>query len=589
MANPPDTGVIRPFLNPLLLKRRTGRRTAFLSTLCEEIEAIIASDPRNGPPQVSTTVVSGELRLRTIEYVEVRYPAWAPEGWRLDVSHQLVVIATRKDHAAICASQSNLLAKPETIKCASLIERAIVERAFVGQRASAMWLSGIHEKTDSKPMAKTLMGSALEYALDPLGDQSFLYSAMRSTVGLQLDGAKDASIGVSPANSRIWVSRPPNWNAFARRLEMVLEHLESPPAANDLFSLLANRVDHLGDVADAYEVGFVPPELFYEMFDGGGIEEIESWALETAFTVIATNAANVDVTVMRKGIDYGDVALRPSISEGRVTIEADWTVRRGGTADERSECIKHLTNGRWIKIRYASGHTISHGECFTTATRDQVFDWTFVDLSRYTVTKEKPTVPAGQTLASQIGSKVAGAVDQSLFGYVFDEMSGSGWLASDDGAMEIADFIHIADDDAVTLFHIKAAGSTAPDRQVSASKYEVVVGQAIKNLRHLDRIKLATALRRNQDNQIGDAVWLAGVRQPDRIGLISRAEQLRPGHPMKVVILQPQLTEAERDACNGGAAARDRQLRMKQLHTLMLGARLSAGAVGATLEAWAAK
>lgn len=590
MAISPDTSVIRPFLAPLLLKRRSGSKAAFLATLCKEIEVMIARDGRNGPVESSSAITAGGLRMRTLEYVEVKDPAWAPGTWRFDVSHHLVVIATKDDLAAVCASQSSLLDKPARITCAALHDRAIVERAFVGQSASAMWLSGIHEKTDSKPMAKTLMGSALEYALDPLGDQSFLYSAMRSTVGLQLDGTKDASIGASPGNSRIWVSRPPNWDEFAKRLEMVLDQLASPPPANNRFGALATSLDRLDGVHTAYEVGFVPPELFSDTTNASRLPDIESWALETDLTITNTHTANADVavSVVRRGVDLGDVALRPSIVEGRVVLDAHWATERGGTEAERQECIEHLSNGNWTKIRYESGHTISHGGCYTTATRDQLFDWQFRDLSAYVVTKEKPAVPAGQTLASMIGSKAPGPVDDSLFGYVFDTMSGSGWLASDDGAMEIADFIHIADDDEVTLFHVKAAGSRTANRQTSASKYEVVVGQAVKNLRHLDRTKLAPALRRNQANQIGTAVWRAGVRQRNRAGFIRRAERLPPGHGMKVVILQPQLTQLEHDACNAGRTTRDRQLRMKQLHTLMLAARLSAGAVGASLVGWAA-
>jgi hypothetical protein len=119
--------------------------------------------------------------------------------------------------------------------------------------------------------------------------------------------------------------------------------------------------------------------------------------------------------------------------------------------------------------------------------------------------------------------------DDSLFGAEFSQLSGSGWLASDDGSMEIAGFIHFADNDLVTLVHVegaklsKAAKLNDPARQVSASKYEIVVGQAVKNLRHLDRTSLAEELTRNQGNKIESAVWQAGARQVDRNGLIARA------------------------------------------------------------------
>lgn len=548
---------------------------------------MLATDQRNGPTQVSSAISVGGLSIRTIEYVEVRSPAWAPDSWRMDVQHHLVVVATKGDTAAVCASQPGLLDKISKVGCASLFDRSVLEAAFVGRKASVIWMSGIHAKTDSKPMAKTLMGSALEYAIDPLGDQSFFYSAMRSRVDVQLDGTKDASIGTSPSGSRIWVSRPPDWQRFATRLEIILDRVGRPPLRSGRFDMLATSLHDLKDVKNAYEVGFVPPELFSDL-DALGAEEIESWAFETDFEVIWKYGADVVIKVARKGVDFGDVSLSPSISGERVIVSAAWTNVRGGTAHERTKCLDYLREGKWTKIRYESGHTIEHGGCFSSALRDQLFDWRFMNLTGYDVAKEKPAVPTGQTLASIIGSKTPGSIDDSLFGYVFDQMSAEGWLASDDGSMEIADFIHIADNNQVTLFHVKAAGSTQADRQTSASKYEVVVGQAIKNLRHLDRTKLATALTRNQGNQIGSAVWHAGVWQKGRAGLIRRASLLPPGYPRKVVILQPQLTRKEHDDCNAGETTRDRQLRMKQLHTLMLAARLSAGAVGASLEGWAA-
>ncbi|MBB4087109.1 hypothetical protein [Sphingomonas carotinifaciens] len=589
MATPPNTAILRPFLAPLLLRRRaTTRADRFLSTLCAEIDGILGSDVANGPRETSAAHSYGGLRVRTIGYVEVRAPAWAPESLLMNVQHHLIVVATKGDLAGVCASRSGLLGGIARVGCAALVERSVIEAAFVGSRASVIWMNGIHEDTDSKPSAKTLMGTALEYALDPLGDQTFHYSAMRSTVPLKLDGTEDASIGAFPGNSRVWTSRPKDWGQFAARLEMLIDRVAAPPAPSGRFGMLARSLDDLGGVDDAYEVGFVPSELFGASLDRDEIRSMESWALATDLEIVATDRAALTARVVHQGTDLGDVRIEPSMSEGRIAIEAEWIDVRYGTDDDRDVCLDHLRDVDWTKIRYGSGHTLSHGGCYTSAYRDQRFDWRFVDLTGYDVACEKPAVAAGQTLAGRIGSKVAGAVDNSLFGYVFDEFGGSGWLASDDGSMEIADFIHIADDDLVTLFHVKAAGSDRAGREVSASKFEVVVGQAVKNLRHLDRTTLADALGRNHDNLIGSAVWLAGSPQADRTGMIRRARDLPPGYARRVVILQPQLTRTEYNACNDRTAGATRILKMKQLHTLMLGARLSAGAVGASLEGWGA-
>ena len=147
--------------------------------------------------------------------------------------------------------------------------------------------------------------------------------------------------------------------------------------------------------------------------------------------------------------------------------------------------------------------------------------------------------------------------------------------------------MHITDDDVVTLIHAKASNTAARDRQVSVSNYEVVVGQAIKNLRHLERITLADALQKGQRKQIAGAVWHDALRQRDRRGIIARAKAITGAYRRHLIVLQPQLTRAERDACASGRATAGRIMRMKQLDTLMLGAQLSAAAVGATFVGWA--
>jgi hypothetical protein len=152
--------------------------------------------------------------------------------------------------------------------------------------------------------------------------------------------------------------------------------------------------------------------------------------------------------------------------------------------------------------------------------------------------------------------------------------------------MEFADFVHInPDENCVTLIHVKGSNNDKADREVSVSSYEVVVGQAIKNIQHLDRMTLADVLRKGAHKRIAGAVWHNGEKQADRAGIIAIAEMLRADYKRIVVVLPPQLTEAEKEACVSDVptATRARIMRMKQLDTLMLAAELSARAVGATL------
>ena len=58
----------------------------------------------------------------------------------------------------------------------------------------------------------------LQYALDPLGDQSFFFTAARCK--LSKDGN---SVGVSPRKSSLWVGISKNWEDFIKSTEHFLD------------------------------------------------------------------------------------------------------------------------------------------------------------------------------------------------------------------------------------------------------------------------------------------------------------------------------------------------------------------------------
>ena len=225
MPRLPDAAVLKPYLAPLLVQRAGNIPVQmFLRRLRAETEGLIASTTAitRTVSGVSSIEYTAGLQVQTIEYVEESRPAWAPAGALIDRNHQLIVIAVKGDLAALCASDSSFRRKlGQALTVARPIARVTVEQAFVGDRASVLWLNGVHTPTDTRPNAKTLMGTALEYALDPLGDQSFYYAAVRSRVSLVSGGTAKSSVlvGASPGSGRIWVNRPESWPVFLVDLE----------------------------------------------------------------------------------------------------------------------------------------------------------------------------------------------------------------------------------------------------------------------------------------------------------------------------------------------------------------------------------
>jgi hypothetical protein len=572
----------------------TAANARLLTALEAEMVALIGAPGPRTLLRTSPTLVNGALRTVTFEYEHRSGPAWAPPGTYTDLVHHLLVVSVKGRLAAICASEAALRSRIDRILAAARpIPRIEIENGFVGDRAKALWLNGIHASSDAKPDAKTLMGRALELAIDPLGDQTYAFKAVRSRVPLALSGGATAVIGASPDEGRLWLNRPASWAAFLADTETVLDAAAAAAAAPPTvrFPALAQGVTSLAAVTDAYAVAVAPPELMAEDVDPLIKQLAARWAYGSDFQVIPGAGPDLTATVTFEGVVLGDLSVTLVMVADRVAFGLAWINQPAAGAAGRAAFDAMTEAHDWLKIYYGSGHTIADGRCFSSAYTDQSFpDWEFKNLAGYLITKEKPDVLPGLNLGLSIGApKAGGGPDNSLFGYCHDVFN-TGWLASDDGSMELADFVHIDDVlDVVTLIHAKAAGRTDLTREVSASKYEIVTGQAIKNLRHLGRHTLADALHAGRTHVIADAVWHNGVRQPDRTGLIARIRALSDSYEKKVVILQPQLTATEWIACETGGATPQRIVKMKQLNTLLLAARQSVNAVGADLEVWGAK
>lgn len=585
------TAALKPFLAPLLLRRETGPRDgALLTAVVREVEAEILSTPMitRSAPDRSPTTRSGGLRLVRVEYSEESRPSWTSGPLRTDLSHHLVVVAVKGSYVAICASDSGLRAKLGLrLTAATPVGRSEIENAFVGDRAATLWLAGVHTPTDVKPSSKVLMGSALENALDPLGDQTYGYTAVRSSVPVPgRNGAARSMVGAAPMSGRIWIDRAESWADFTTRIEVVIDRLAGAPPARPRFDALARPIADLTPVSDAYALSLLSPLLFA---DGQATPQqlamATKWADEAEFVVRPGAGAAFDADVSVAGVDLGTLSLAPVMRNETVELTSTWSRVGPGAQADRDECDLHIADRQWPKVHYESGHAIALGRCFESGHQSRRFDWSFQDLTGWTVTQEKPTALAVGGLAAA----VAAGGGTSLFGYVIARYAAAGHLACDDGSMEMADFVHIADNDLVTLIHIKGSKTAAAGRQVSVANYEVVVGQAVKNLRNLERRTLEEMLRGGAHHAMAAVNWHNGILVPNRNAVIARAARLPADYPRRVVVLQPQLTEREEAASRAAGAARGRQIRMKQLDTLMLAARLSCAAVGAEFRGWAAR
>lgn len=588
---------LRPFLAPVLLEAATADRDGkLLRKVMIQAEEQSKSSATTIRKSIHSTAVIEEsgLRVQAHIYSESRPPSWLDAPSLIDLSHQIIVVAVRGKNIAICASDAAMRDRlVRKIKFARKMQRGVIAK-FVGEEARAIWLNGVHTPSAAKPDTKAMTGTTLEYALDPIGDQTYYYSAARTApkvAGFLDANSRQMMIGAAPAAARIWVGRSEDISAFAAQVALIFDHVEHGKAAPDPFSSLAQSVSNATGIRDAYGIAIVPEELLSE-------DEVSSdqrtrardWAYDTTYEVVAGVGLNFTVRPVYRGEPLGLADMHVALVDGVATLDCVWQHQESGKEELCGECETFMCDANTVKIYYETGHAIAQGRCYSGGFTDQPFSWTFASFAGYEVNREKPDVPKGSKLADHIGQPK----DTSLFGYVchrmFLDKAGvpSGWLASDDGSMELADFIHVdPTEHIVTLVHIKASGKSEASRQAAPAEYEVVASQAVKNLRHLDRRKLHEELKRGKGKKIGAAVWHNGVKQKDRDQFLEVVAKLPASTRKVLMIIQPRLTRTEYEFSMGAKAAAGRSMRVKQMNTLMLAARASALACGAEFQALA--
>ncbi len=579
---------VQPFLSAVLLDASQSDRPLATALIRESALAICAANKTKARLVLDGPSIDkcGVFYVGTIFYSEECSPAWDLTNNYKDVAHNFAWVVVRGKRAALLASDAAMReAILEHISSANVIDRDAAFEAFVGNHARTVWLSGTHSRTDVKADSKMLMGSALEEALDPLGDHSYHLSALRSQPQITNFGSQ--TIGVALASGRIWSVRPKSLTQLLTNIGALFDRLESPPTTRTKrFDFLSQPVKTLTAVQQAYDVAILPEVLLDPANTGvtTAATQAQEWAYETHYIVTPGSGSDFSVEVAFHGTNLGSLQIKPVIqgSQQRVILNnGGWSPADPSLSVLRGECERYLLDATQVKIHYDSGHTIADGLCFRGGFTDQIVTWNWQNFTGYDVDKEKPV--ANPSLAAAIGS----TTDQSLFGFVVKSLYTQGWLTCDDGAGEVGDFVHLdPTQNKVTLIHVKASSNRNPNREISVADFDVVVAQGIRNIRHLDQAHLIAALTYSAHHQIAAATWHNGGRST-RADFIAAIQALGASFSRELVILQPRLTNAEYQACVNGTATRARQQRFQQLNTLILSARLAAIGVGATFTAFA--
>ncbi|WP_422034417.1 hypothetical protein [Reyranella sp.] len=515
--------------------------------------------------------------LRAMWYKRQIAPAWTKDGTIKDVQHHLVLALRRHDHLALHVTDSKLkgpirtallaqVSKKVPLSWLSPVPRATMSAAFLQNgQAKTLWLSGIHRRSATKADAKILAGQDLDYSLDPFDDQSFYWSAARSR-----STSLDLTVGVSPRASRVWLRKAHSIVEFATDTGQLIDAVRgAKKTPNEPFRFLASPLESLDptNVVDAYDVSILPPDMLDDSeVDAATTNAEAALILQTNLIAQAAGKADVAIEVEINGAVLGTLTLHVEIArDGKVKYKAN-DVKASAVNDKSFGQVKSiLVRGIGVNIRYDSGHTVSDRQVYSPRMQRIGFDHHAAeDFSSYNVKLEKPSS------LKRIGQ------EDSLFCWV--QKTHKGWLACDDGANEKADFIHLDESGprpVLSLIHVKGAKSISANRKLSVAAYEVVTGQAIKNLQWLDKEALAEGLRKTA--RASNYWWKDGKPVPQS-AFVAAIDALGD-FIGRVVIVQPHVTEAAHQVAVKATKGANR-LRLDQLNTLLASAWRSTNGLG---------
>ncbi len=589
-----DVDDLSPFRSFLLAKKSGSMSMQeCINDLLDRLDATL-TDRDGVTMRQKLPAPRGVMPSGFLHYELVKSPTWLAAGVIEDVRNELLLATGHRGHVALYVSEPWL--KSTLQRCLNVgneqlpnldrVDPRILDQAIIADRESkTLWLSGVHRRTTTKPDNKVISGRDLRDALDPLSDQTFSHTAARSRVPLAGD---PENVGVAPRKSTVWVGDASRWPEYAATVKCLLEIVDSTEAgpAEGPLPVLASHAPRgieIGELGTPYDAALVPPET----------QDLESDEVARLATVLSQ-------AVLSASVAEGAIHLRakPQGGSGIGTVVAltldtadptnvAWTLEvvRDGPASvaEIREAVGIVLRRYpdWLKLWFDSGYTMADRAIFKEKFRDLPFNgWVWEDFDGFNIKKEKPA----PLQATNIGH------DDSLFCWVASRSSypwspNPGWLASNDGSMEIADFIHVdIEQRSVALVHVKGAGSASVGRDVSVSSYEVVAGQAVKNIRHLDQELLSNGFLESLDRRLTGAVWFEGqfVGEDGREPMKAAIQALGTDFDRKVVIVQPHVRERKLIAARESSSSRSR-LRAQQLDTLLLNVRAACQAVGAEL------
>lgn len=617
----------QPYGSFLVAHASTNWIPSDISILTKESLKLVKRKVEDGDGKVGKTSEIPLQNIAGLNIIGLHLSTSTPCKWDpqlFDKTNELILICHQNSYVAIYCSNSehrraisSVIGKSAAAtnyqKLSSLkkISAAHLTSAFLeNEQLKAMWLAGTHKSVQVKADSKVLSGKDLKYALDPLGDSTYLAAAARSSTA-----------GVSLKGSGIWTKPYSSLTEFATGASAVLAKISAKSGQNAVLPVLANELHTFSGVGSAFDFELAPIEILKSSSDQQLVSNIVD---HVDFSLVPF--LGLPCPAGGFGLKVSDISSAltptPSISHdiepkfsttSPTELEFSINLPAGGASGNSEWIAKAVTmlqeRADLFRVFYDSGHTISAGHLAVSVPKDRNFTgWKWVDFTKpmsggivapVSVDKEKPngndlsliwTDPNEDSLFSWFISTVSDPVSSSSLGLPqLNSNLNDVWVFCDDDAGEVADFVHIhVPNNAppkICLVHIKGARSASANREMVAGPFEVVCGQAVKNVRYIDaemirgrighRIQDPQRPIWNAPNVIGQSP--AGCRNTFA-GVLSN---IGANAKYQIIVVQPQVTASAFAKPRNAVGAANPLLGAIQLRSLLFGAENSCRAVGA--------
>lgn len=593
-----DTATLRPFMSFLLLEY-TGTDLTRPVQLVMDFLLGCAQTARGVAERVVVAQGFQEFEFpetgpQPDELAGFVYQLSKPPSWALpevatyrDQTHELVTTIRWGKYLAIGGAEFRdrveRWIRSTEVPPFRLVPDLVLEQALLVGEAKGLWMSGTHHRSRAKADTKNITGINLHESLSPLEDGSFALNSGRAALAddpgrVALTGI----VGTTPRRSVAWNRPSQSFSEYvtgALELLHLIDETAATGAETSALPQLAASVATLAGISLAYDVLLPGPDDVASQPEATEDQVAAAWELDGSVIEVVGVEHDPDFTLVlgTHGSEVGRVAVHVH-GTGR-TVEFSFTTAGTPSDPQRFAVLRDaldLLND--LTVYYGSRHVIRLHQAFLSQVPSAPFrNWQFADFTGFHVSMEKPGNAQSE---DAIHGNCGEPGDTSLFGWVAKRYA-VGHLLCDDGSGEIADFIHLAPDQTLTLIHVKAAFSASIHRQLAAGPYELVASQATKNLLYLDPRRLSDRLQPTVGCR--RASWQNGARCPNRQPFLDALAIRSPRAPTKVVIVQPHVTEARYLAAAADDGVQGYRLQLLDMLLNAASATISQGA-GAVLE-----